>query len=257
VAFEPYRERFRSLIGGEVATVELFPASEGFFAYQDQLDGSGLRLNVDDGIFYEFVPAEEYFESNRRRLPLHEIELGVQYALIITSNAGLWSYDIGDTIKFVSRDPYRLVVTGRIKHFTSAFGEHVIAEEVEGAVQDAMAKAGGVVTEFHVAPEVNPQEGLPFHEWFVEFSKAPDDEKAFEAAVNAGVIQRNPYYRDLISGSILQNAQLRKLEKGVFHQAMANRGKLGGQNKPPRLANSREFASELESANASLKKTSN
>jgi hypothetical protein len=257
VAFEPYRERFRSLIGGEVATVELFPASEGFFAYQDQLDGSGLRLNVDDGIFYEFVPAAEYFESNRRRLPLHEIELGVQYALIITSNAGLWSYDIGDTIKFVSRDPYRLVVTGRIKHFTSAFGEHVIAEEVEGAVQDAMAKAGGVVTEFHVAPEVNPQEGLPFHEWFVEFSKAPDDEKAFEAAVNAGVIQRNPYYRDLISGSILQNAQLRKLEKGVFHQAMANRGKLGGQNKPPRLANSREFASELESANASLKKTSN
>ena len=257
VAFEPYRERFRSLIGGEVATVELFPASEGFFAYQDQLDGSGLRLNVDDGIFYEFVPAAEYFESNRRRLPLHEIELGVQYALIITSNAGLWSYDIGDTIKFVSRDPYRLVVTGRIKHFTSAFGEHVIAEEVEGAVQDAMAKAGGVVTEFHVAPEVNPQEGLPFHEWFVEFSKAPDDEKAFEAAVNAGVIQRNPYYRDLISGSILQNAQLRKLEKGVFHQAMANRGKLGGQNKPPRLANGREFASELESANASLKKTSN
>lgn len=257
VAFEPYRERFRSLIGGEVATVELFPASEGFFAYQDQLDGSGLRLNVDDGIFYEFVPAAEYFESNRRRLPLHEIELGVQYALIITSNAGLWSYDIGDTIKFVSRDPYRLVVTGRIKHFTSAFGEHVIAEEVEGAIQDAMAKAGGVVTEFHVAPEVNPQEGLPFHEWFVEFSKAPDDEKAFEAAVNAGVIQRNPYYRDLISGSILQNAQLRKLEKGVFHQAMANRGKLGGQNKPPRLANGREFASELESANASLKKTSN
>lgn len=257
VAFEPYRERFRSLIGGEVATVELFPASEGFFAYQDQLDGSGLRLNVDDGIFYEFVPAAEYFESNRRRLPLHEIELGVQYALIITSNAGLWSYDIGDTIKFVSRDPYRLVVTGRIKHFTSAFGEHVIAEEVEGAIQDAMAKAGGVVTEFHVAPEVNPQEGLPFHEWFVEFSKAPDDEIAFEAAVNAGVIQRNPYYRDLISGSILQNAQLRKLEKGVFHQAMANRGKLGGQNKPPRLANGREFASELESANASLKKTSN
>lgn len=257
VAFEPYRERFRTLIGGDVDTVELFPASEGFFAYQDQLNDPGLRLNVDDGIFYEFIPAGEYFDENRRRLALHEVELGVQYALIITSNAGLWCYDIGDTIKFVSEDPYRIVVTGRIKHFTSAFGEHVIAEEVEGALRDAMDAAGGVVTEFHVAPEVNPSEGLPFHEWFIEFSELPKNLAAFSEAVNEGVIQRNPYYRDLISGSILQNAQLKLLEKGAFHQAMANRGKLGGQNKPPRLANGREFASELESANASLKKKLN
>ena len=246
VAFEPYRERFRTLIGDEVDTVELFPASEGFFAYQDQLKGEGLRLNIDDGIFYEFIPAAEYFESNRRRLGLHEVELGVQYALIITSNAGLWCYDIGDTIKFVSMEPYRLVVTGRIKHFTSAFGEHVIAEEVEGAVQDAMASAGGVVTEFHVAPEMNPANGLPFHEWFIEFSELPPDVEAFAKAVNEGVLKRNPYYHDLISGAILQNAKVRLLEKGAFHQAMANRGKLGGQNKPPRLANGRDFAAELE-----------
>tara|TARA_B100000768_G_scaffold179942_2_gene198744 strand:+ start:4997 stop:6517 length:1521 start_codon:yes stop_codon:yes gene_type:complete len=257
VAFEPYRERFRELIGGDVDTVELFPASEGFFAYQDELEGPGLRLNVDDGIFYEFIPASEYFETDRRRLGLHEIELGVQYALIITSNAGLWSYDIGDTVKFISQDPYRLIVTGRIKHFTSAFGEHVIAEEVEGAVQDAMALAGGVVAEFHVAPEVNPVDGLPYHEWFVEFSESPADASAFAGAVNDGVILRNPYYRDLIAGSILQNARLRPLEKGAFHQAMSNRGKLGGQNKPPRLANSREFAEELERADETLKQESN
>jgi hypothetical protein len=254
VAFEPYHERFRKLIGCEVDTVELFPASEGFFAYQDQLDNRGLRLNVDDGIFYEFIPAAEYFESNRRRLGLQEVKIGVQYALIISSNAGLWAYDIGDTIKFVSRDPYRIVVTGRIKHFTSAFGEHVIAEEVEGAVHDAMKTAGGVVAEFHVAPEVNPSQGLPFHEWFVEFSEEPSDVEAFAIAANEGVLQRNPYYRDLISGAILQNAKLRVLEKGTFHKAMANRGKLGGQNKPPRLANSREFAVDLESADATLKK---
>lgn len=254
VAFEPYRERFRTLIGCEVDTVELFPASEGFFAYQDQLKNPGLRLNVDDGIFYEFIPADEYFEPNRRRLGLHEVEMGVQYALIISSNAGLWAYDIGDTIKFVSSDPYRIVVTGRIKHFTSAFGEHVIAEEVEGAVQAAMKIAGGVVAEFHVAPEVSPAEGLPFHEWFVEFSEEPSDVEAFAKAANEGVLQRNPYYRDLISGAILQTAKLRVLQKGTFHQAMANRGKLGGQNKPPRLANGRDFASELERADTTLKR---
>tara|TARA_Y100000385_G_scaffold113514_1_gene117805 strand:- start:1140 stop:2654 length:1515 start_codon:yes stop_codon:yes gene_type:complete len=254
VAFEPYRERFRTLIGCEVDTVELFPASEGFFAYQDQLKNPGLRLNVDDGIFYEFIPADKYFEPNRRRLGLHEVEMGVQYALIISSNAGLWAYDIGDTIKFVSSDPYRIVVTGRIKHFTSAFGEHVIAEEVEGAVQAAMKTAGGVVAEFHVAPEVSPAEGLPFHEWFVEFSEEPSDVEAFAKAANEGVLQRNPYYRDLISGAILQTAKLRVLQKGTFHQAMANRGKLGGQNKPPRLANGRDFASELERADTTLKR---
>jgi hypothetical protein len=237
-----------------VDTVELFPASEGFFAYQDQLKNPGLRLNVDDGIFYEFIPADEYFEPNRRRLGLHEVEMGVQYALIISSNAGLWAYDIGDTIKFVSSDPYRIVVTGRIKHFTSAFGEHVIAEEVEGAVQAAMKIAGGVVAEFHVAPEVSPAEGLPFHEWFVEFSEEPSDVEAFAKAANEGVLQRNPYYRDLISGAILQTAKLRVLQKGTFHQAMATRGKLGGQNKPPRLANGRDFASELERADTTLKR---
>ena len=249
VAFEPYRERFRKLIGGDVPTVELFPASEGFFAYQDELPSKGLRLNVDEGIFFEFIPASEYFDENPTRLTLAEVEVGVQYALIVTSNAGLWAYDVGDTIKFTSVDPHRLVVTGRIKHFTSAFGEHVIAEEVEGALQDALAAHGGAVAEFHVAPEVNPLEGLPYHEWFVEFTEMPRDPEAFAATVNAGVVERNPYYKDLITGGILRSVELTKVKRGTFNGAMASLGKLGGQNKPPRLANGRDFAAALEKSN--------
>ena len=245
VAFEPYRERFKTLVGGEVPTVELFPASEGFFAYQDTLESSGLRLGIDEGIFYEFIPSESYFEENPPRLTLAEVEIGVNYALIVTTNAGLWAYHVGDTVKFTSKDPYRLVVTGRIKHFTSAFGEHVIAEEVEGAIQDAMASHGGVVSEFHVAPEVSPSEGLPYHHWFIEFAETPVDMEGFERAVHHGVSERNPYYRDLIQGSILQPAKVTSVSSGSFHRAMANLGKLGGQNKPPRLANSRDFAAIL------------
>ena len=248
VAFEPYRKRFKALIGKEVPTVELFPASEGFFAYQDTLDARGLRLNVDEGIFFEFIPADTYFDERPKRLHLEDVEVGVQYALIVTTNAGLWAYDVGDTIKFTSVDPYRLVVTGRIKHFTSAFGEHVIAEEVEGALRDALAAHGGAVAEFHVAPQVNPEEGLPYHEWLIEFSEAPADLAAFAKAVDAGVVKRNPYYKDLITGGILRSAELTSVERGTFNGAMASLGKLGGQNKPPRLANGRDFAGALEKA---------
>lgn len=245
VAFEPYRERFNALVGGEVPTVELFPASEGFFAYQDTLESSGLRLTIDEGIFYEFIPAESYFDENPPRLTLAEVELGVNYALVVTTNAGLWAYDVGDTVKFTSKTPYRLVVTGRIKHFTSAFGEHVIAEEVESAIQDAMASHGGMVAEFHVAPEVNPEEGLPYHEWLIEFAEPPADLEGFAWAVHSGVAERNPYYRDLIQGSILQPAKVTSVSSGSFQRAMDNLGKLGGQNKPPRLANARDFAAIL------------
>ena len=251
VAFEPYRNRFRELIGEDIPSVELFPASEGFFAYQDRLNETGLRLNVDDGIFFEFIPAAEYFDAKPKRITLEEVELDVQYAMVISSNAGLWAYDIGDTVKFVSKDPYRLVVTGRIKHFTSAFGEHVIAEEVEGALRDAMEVAGGSVIEFHVAPQVSPEQGLPHHEWFIEFSQVPRDMEAFIVAVNEGVVKRNPYYRDLIAGQILSRARVRCLPAGSFQNAMEKLGKLGGQNKPPRLANGREFAETLISTSPS------
>ena len=246
VAFEPYRERFRQLIGADVPVVELYPASEGFLAFQDSQTTPGLLLNTADGIFFEFIPADRYFDETPPRLGIDEVELDTQYAVVLSNNAGLWAYDIGDTVRFVSLDPPRIVVTGRIKHFTSAFGEHVIAEEVEGAMQEAVAAHGGVVREFHVAPQVTPPAGdLPFHEWLVEFDVQPTDLAAFSAALDAALQRRNPYYRDLITGSVLQPARLTPLPAGAFHEAMRRKGKLGGQNKIPRLANDRAMAELL------------
>ena len=246
VAFEPYRERFRQLIGADVPVVELYPASEGFLAFQDSQTAPGLLLNTADGIFFEFIPADRYFDETPPRLGIDEVELDTQYAVVLSNNAGLWAYDIGDTVRFVSLDPPRIVVTGRIKHFTSAFGEHVIAEEVEGAMQEVVAAHGGVVREFHVAPQVTPPAGdLPFHEWLVEFDAQPADLAAFSAALDAALQRRNPYYRDLITGSVLQPARLTPLPAGAFHEAMRRKGKLGGQNKIPRLANDRAMAELL------------
>lgn len=246
VAFEPYRERFRQLIGADVPVVELYPASEGFLAFQDSQTAPGLLLNTADGIFFEFIPADRYFDETPPRLGIDEVELDTQYAVVLSNNAGLWAYDIGDTVRFVSLDPPRIVVTGRIKHFTSAFGEHVIAEEVEGSMQEAVAAHGGVVREFHVAPQVTPPAGdLPFHEWLVEFDAQPTDLAAFSAALDAALQRRNPYYRDLITGSVLQPARLTPLPAGAFHEAMRRKGKLGGQNKIPRLANDRAMAELL------------
>lgn len=246
VAFEPYRERFRQLIGADVPVVELYPASEGFLAFQDSQTAPGLLLNTADGIFFEFIPADRYFDETPPRLGIDEVELDTQYAVVLSNNAGLWAYDIGDTVRFVSLDPPRIVVTGRIKHFTSAFGEHVIAEEVEGAMQEAVAAHGGVVREFHVAPQVTPPAGdLPFHEWLVEFDAQPADLAAFSAALDAALQRRNPYYRDLITGLVLQPARLTPLPAGAFHEAMRRKGKLGGQNKIPRLANDRAMAELL------------
>lgn len=245
VAYAPYADRFRELIGADVPRVETYPASEGFIAYQDGDPGEGLLVNANDGLFLEFIPADEYGRPDARRLGLGEVEKGVNYAVVVSSNAGLWGYDLGDTVRFVSLAPARVLVTGRIKHFTSAFGEHVIAEEVEGSMAEAVAAAGGQVVEFHVAPQVNPTEGLPYHEWFVEFAEAPADLEALAALLDMGLQQRNPYYRDLITGAVLRPAVLTALPAGAFRDAMARRGKLGGQNKVPRLANDREMADQL------------
>ena len=245
VAFEPYRERFRALVGGEVPAVELYPASEGFLAFQDAREADGMLLNVADGIHFEFIPADRYFDVDRPRLTVGEVRLGVNYAVVLTTTAGLMAYDLGDTVRFTSLEPARVVVTGRVKHFTSAFGEHVIAEEVEGALAEGVAAAGGEVVEFHVAPEVAPAEGLPYHEWCIEFSRVPGDVGAFAAAVDAALQRRNPYYRDLIQGGVLRPAVIRQVAAGGFADAMRASGRLGGQNKPPRLANARTFASLL------------
>ncbi len=248
VNFEPYRSRFLQLIGKPVDAIETYPASEGFIAYQDSQEQEGLLLTTNDGIWYEFIPAEQYFDADPPRRSLHEVEIGVNYALVLNTNAGLWGYSIGDTVKFVSLDPPRIVVTGRIKHFTSAFGEHVIAEEVERALTDAIAQYPCQIREFHVAPQVNPNGGLPYHEWLIEFEEKPEDESGFALAIDASMRKQNIYYNDLITGSILRTVIVTALPKGSFEAMMKQRGKLGGQNKVPRLSNDREIADILADA---------
>ncbi len=248
VNFAPYKARFDELIGASIPTVETYPASEGFIAYQDTQSEPGLRLTINDGIWYEFIPADRYFEANPPRLSLEEVQIGVNYALVLNTNAGLWGYSIGDTVKFVSLDPPRIVVTGRIKHFTSAFGEHVIAEEVERALTEAMTAHPCAVREFHVAPQVSPSEGLPYHEWLIEFEHEPSDPEGFATAIDQSMRRQNIYYNDLITGNILRQVVITSLPKGRFEQMMKQRGKLGGQNKVPRLANDREVADALHGA---------
>ncbi|MDO1446055.1 GH3 auxin-responsive promoter family protein [Rhodocytophaga aerolata] len=247
VNFEPYRAKIYESIGKKIDSIELFPASEGFFAYQNKQHDEGLLLLLNDGIFYEFIPVEEYFNEKPTRLTIGEVELGKNYALVISSNAGFWSYSIGDTVKFVSKNPYKLLVTGRIKHFISAFGEHVIGEEVEKAMQQAMKRHPGVeLVEFTVAPQVTPAEGLPHHEWLIEFARMPENMQVFEKDLNAHLQQLNVYYDDLIVGNILKNLVITPLQKDAFRSYMKSKGKLGGQNKVPRLSNDRIIADELQ-----------
>ncbi len=246
VNFEPYRAKLFESIGKRVPSIETYPASEGFIAYQDSQVHPGLLLLLNHGMFFEFIPSEEYFNDLPTRLSIDEVELGKNYALIINSNAGLWGYSIGDTIKFVSRDPYRIVVTGRIKHFISAFGEHVIGEEVEKAMKNTMSKfPEAELVEFTVAPQVTPSEGLPHHEWFIEFSKTPGNLEAFALELDQQLRSLNVYYDDLISGNILRTLKITSLPKNAFIDYMKSIGKLGGQNKVPRLANDRKIADEL------------
>jgi hypothetical protein len=246
VNFEPYRAKLFDTIGKKVDSIETYPASEGFIAYQDTQTEQGLLLLLNSGIFFEFIPTDEYFTENPTRLSIEEVELGKNYALIINSNAGLWGYSIGDTVKFVSKNPYRIIVTGRIKHFISAFGEHVIGEEVEKAMKFTMEKFSGVeLVEFTVAPQVTPTEGLPHHEWFVEFANAPDNLNSFVTELDNQLRQLNVYYDDLITGNILRTLKITSLKKNSFIDYMKSQGKLGGQNKVPRLSNDRKIADQL------------
>ena len=245
VNFAPYKSRFAELIGEEIPTIELYPASEGFLAYQDSQEAEGLRLNINSGIYFEFIKADEYFSENPKRYALHEVELGVNYALILSNNAGLWAYSIGDTVKFVSLNPYRILVTGRIKHFTSAFGEHVIGEEVDRAMTHALSQLNFSVNEFHVAPQVQPSEGLPYHEWIIEFNGEIPELNALQELLDNKMQEQNVYYKDLIVGSVLQKLKITPVKNGAFNAYMKSEGKLGGQNKIPRLANDRKLADAL------------
>jgi hypothetical protein len=246
VNFEPYRAKLFETIGKKIDSIETYPASEGFIAYQDSQHAEGLLLLLNAGIFFEFIPAEEYFNENPSRLTIGEVELGKNYAVVINSNAGLWGYSIGDTVKFVSKSPYRIVVSGRIKHFISAFGEHVIGEEVEKAMKFTCQKFPEVeLVEFTVAPNVAPAEGMPHHEWLIEFGRLPENSEAFALELDNQLRQLNVYYDDLITGNILRTLKITSLKKNAFIDYMKSQGKLGGQNKVPRLSNDRKIADEL------------
>ncbi|WP_396602614.1 GH3 auxin-responsive promoter family protein [Algibacter sp. R77976] len=242
VNYEPYRAKFENLIGRKVDSIELYPASEGFFAFQDKQDEKGMLLQLNSGIFYEFIKADEFFEDNPKRITIADVEVGVNYVMIISTNAGLWAYNIGDTVEFTSIKPYRVIVSGRIKHFISAFGEHVIGKEVEQAMQEAILNSNISVSEFTVAPQINPKNGLPYHEWFVEFENEPENLSALAKKIDASLQKQNSYYFDLIQGSVLQPLKITKVKKGGFQDYMKSIGKLGGQNKLPRLSNDRKIA---------------
>jgi hypothetical protein len=245
VNYEPYRAKFEKLIGRKVDSIELFPASEGFFAYQDSQKEKGMLLLLNTGIFYEFIQANEFFTQNPKRYTIGEVALNVNYVLIISTNAGLWAYNIGDTIQFTSLKPYRIIVSGRIKHYISAFGEHVIGKEVEAALQEAMQGSNISVNEFTVAPQITPQSGLPYHEWFIEFENEPDAINDFELKIDAAMRKQNVYYDDLIVGKVLRTLVITKVDKNGFNNYMKSMGKLGGQNKLPRLSNDRKIVDKL------------
>ena len=245
VNYEPYRAKFENLIGRKVDSIELFPASEGFFAYQDSQKEKGMLLLLNAGIFYEFIKADEFFTENPRRYTIGEVELNVNYVLIISTNAGLWAYNIGDTVQFTSLKPYRVIVSGRIKHYISAFGEHVIGKEVECALQEAMKDTTIRVNEFTVAPQIAPNTGLPYHEWFIEFENEPNNLEEFALSIDAQMRKQNVYYDDLIVGKVLRTLVITKVSKNGFQEYMKSIGKLGGQNKLPRLSNDRTIADKL------------
>jgi phenylacetate-coenzyme A ligase PaaK-like adenylate-forming protein len=246
VNFEPYRAKFENLIGRKVDSIELFPASEGFFAYQDSQKEKGMLLLLNSGIFYEFIKSDEFFTESPRRYTIGEVELNVNYVLIISTNAGLWGYNIGDTVQFTSLKPYRVIVSGRIKHFISAFGEHVIGKEVEQALKQAMENTSIQINEFTVAPQITPTDGLPYHEWFIEFENDPENVEAFAEAIDNVMRSQNTYYDDLIVGKVLRKLVINKVAKNGFQDYMKSIGKLGGQNKIPRLSNDRTIADLLK-----------
>lgn len=249
VNYEPYRAKFENLIGRKVDSIELYPASEGFFAFQDQQNEKGMLLQLNSGMFYEFVEAEHFFEDNPKRVSIADVKLGVNYVLIVSTTAGLWAYNVGDTVLFTSLKPFRVIVSGRIKHFISAFGEHVIGKEVEHALKEASKHTAISVNEFTVAPQINPDEGLPYHEWFIEFENAPKNEQDFIDALEQSLQNQNSYYLDLIKGKVLRPLKITLIKKDGFQIYMKSVGKLGGQNKIPRLSNDRKIADALYQLN--------
>ena len=252
VSFDPYKSTFDKLFGKKIDTLATFPASEGFFGYQDNFtdDKTDLLLLLNNDIFYEFIKAEDFLKGKYERLTLKDVQVNVNYLLIISTSAGLWGYNIGDTVKFTSTKPYRLIVSGRIKHFLSAFGEHVISEEVEKSMKVATNNHNVTIREFTVAPNINPKDGLPCHEWYVEFETQPEDIKTFSKTLETEMLNQNIYYKDLIHGGIIKPLDVISVKKGGFNNYMKSVGRLGGQNKVPRLSNDRKIADKLNDFNS-------
>ena len=246
VNYEPYRAKFEEMIGRSVDSIELYPASEGFFAFQDSQKQKGMLLQLNSGIFYEFIEASKFYEENSKRLTIGEVKVGVNYVMIISTNAGLWGYNIGDTVMFTSTSPYRVIVSGRIKHFISAFGEHVIGKEVEHAIKEAMNEFKFSISEFTVAPQINSLNGeLPYHEWLIEFETLPENLEEIAFFMDTIMQDQNTYYKDLITGKVLQTLKITSLKTDSFNNYMKSQGKLGGQNKVPRLSDNRKIAEVL------------
>ena len=252
VSFDPYKSTFDKLFGKKIDTLATFPASEGFFGYQDNFtdDKTDLLLLLNNDIFYEFIKAEDFLKGKYERITLKDVQVNVNYLLIISTSAGLWGYNIGDTVKFTSTKPYRLIVSGRIKHFLSAFGEHVISEEVEKSMKVATNNHNVTIREFTVAPNINPKDGLPRHEWYVEFETQPEDINIFSKTLEAEMLNQNIYYKDLIHGGIIKPLDVISVKKGGFNDYMKSVGRLGGQNKVPRLSNDRKIADKLNDFNS-------
>lgn len=247
VSFTPYREIFRKFFPDpKVHYVESYNASEGYFGMQDRLHGEDMLLMLDYGTFYEFIPEEFIDSEDPRIIQLHEVEMNKNYALIISTNAGLWRYKIGDTIKFTSLSPYRIRVSGRTKHFINAFGEEMIIENAEAAISEAGAKTGAIITEFTAAPIYLDQNNKGGHEWIIEFSKAPSDLYHFTQALDQKLKEINSDYEaKRYKDMALQMPVIHNAPPGTFYNWMKKRGKLGGQHKVPRLYNTREYIDDI------------
>ena len=246
VNFEPYRENLIDSIGEEIDTIETFPASEGFFAYQDQLYSDDLLLQINSGIFYEFIDVKDLNKDNNKRVTVGDVKLDKNYALIISSNAGLWSYLIGDTVKFTSLNPLRIKVTGRTKQFISAFGEHVIVEEVDSSLKKAIQKFNEIkIVEYTVGPKILNQKGKSHHQWLIEFKNKPKNLSSFENEIDNNLQELNTYYRDLRQDKVLSSLRIKELKRKSFINFMKSIGKLGGQNKVPRLSNNDKLINQI------------
>jgi hypothetical protein len=246
VNYTPYRQKINQLIGKEINLVETYPASEGFIAFQNNYLEDGMQLVVNDGIFFEFIEKEHINNNKLTRISLQDVSLNTDYAIILTTNAGLWSYMIGDLVRFVSLQPHKIKFSGRISQFISAFGEHVISSEIDKAISLAQLQHHFEFVEFTVAPQVSPMDkSRAYHEWFIEFSEIPKNLNEIAHSINHHLCELNSYYKDLIEGKLLDTLKIRPVRKDSFLNYMRKAGKLGEQFKVLRLSNDRLMADVL------------